>query len=763
MGIYPKPKQEKGKAKAVLKHHRVADKPVDVARKLPGNVILVHGVNDLGTSYAAIEEGLCEGLSDRLNRTFQAAKYKLPGIADKDQVLDDPDAIFYRRQPENSTDSPIIPFYWGYREIKIQTKTVRGQNTDRYGNRLDKDLAKGGGPFANATSTLPDMWNKGFGTIADPSGDPIRPLLDAPGRLYMVLAAQRLAALISIIRDYDEDETVSIVAHSQGCLVSLLAQAILAEKGLRPADTLILTHPPYSLTDEPSHYLTSAAAHLSGGEDEAMKPFYSLIQGSQSLHGRLRTLVNIVQCVAKRKPSATDPQFSTLADHKQHDGIVGGLWKAEADRDNRGKVYLYFCPLDMTVALDNIQGIGWQGVPDLVSGSHWDMVPERVKYRGQLRIPTGRIVEQKFDTPIEALKALGARFYQRVFTDRLRLDPATAKIGPVLVGRPPSYDYALRLKGEDDRAHVASANRTFRTDFPEARWPINPHDDYATQRNGIRTITGEALRTPAKAVLGNTNETAAQNIPKASIQATRKTADSGPCEDVDPIDAQIAVTSNRGMQSHKEQRDDPRVKTKKSSDEDIEGQGLPASAADLATMTTSYNKEKRLEGGDQRTITAASYFDGKFIATIEQSPNEARRRWQHELSPKSFHGSIIGNKENHRQVTAYDIAIGKGTASSDPEFHAYLCAVADWRLKKPQKNEIPRPNILLWPVFLNRFQTYLDAEPAWRYEIIEGNLDYYSSGVLPNCLPLLTGKLWEIIISRTVNGERVPPNQGSKS
>ena len=53
-----------------------------------------------------------------------------------------------------------------------------------------------------------------------------------------------------------------------------------------------------------------------------------------------------------------------MTDQAVHHGMVSGLWKADADRDNRAKVYLYFCPEDMTVALNNVQGIGWQGVPD---------------------------------------------------------------------------------------------------------------------------------------------------------------------------------------------------------------------------------------------------------------------------------------------------------------------------------------------------------------------------------------------------------------
>ena len=754
MGIYPKEKYERGKATAVLKTHRVANKPVDVRRNLPANVILVHGVNDLGNSYAAVEQGLCDGLSNRLHRTFHAAKYAMPGASDKKELLPDPDAVFYRRIVEEETDSPIIPFYWGYRELDALSKNRRGQKTDRYGNRLDKDLAKGGGPFANATSTLPDMWNRGFGSLGDVSGDATRPLLDGPGRLYMVLAAQRLAALISMIRDYDEDETVTIVAHSQGCLLSLLAQAMLVEKGLRPADTLILANPPYSLADILNSEVSKLIRHFAGGEDIPMRPYYPLIKGIQSLQARLQTLINIVGHIADRKPSATDPQFATLGDNEKHDGAVGGLWKAASDRDNRGKVYLYFCPQDMTVALDSIQGIGWQGVPDLVEGTEWAMYQE--KYPGRAQIPTGRTLSQQKTVTLPALSALGKGFYQRVFTNKLRLDPATGKTGVVLIGRPPPYDYPLRIKGEDDHAHVEKSDRGLRTSFPTATWPINPHDDHAVQRSGIRTVTGEALRVPVTAVLSGTNQTAAANIKQGSSHFLPKPEDRGPCEDVDPIDAEIAVTSDSGMLNWPEERPDPRVAEGQTPDSD-DPDGGAASKADLEKMTQAYNAEKGLKDDDQCVIIAASYIRGKFIATVEESPNAGRLRWQHELGAVSFHGSIIGNSENHKQVTAYDVAIGKGTASTDPKFHAYLCAVADWRLKKPTFGKKTRPNIPLWADFLTQQQNYWNAELPWRKELIEGNSRYYSSGELPASLPLLTGKLWEIVIAVTVSGNRVNP------
>jgi hypothetical protein len=130
-------------------------------------------------------------------------------------------------------NATAIPFHWGDRELSKKTKTANGQKTDRHGTRLDKDLSKGGGPFANATSTVPDMWNKGVCAPVDIVGDPLRPLVSAPGRMYMVLAACRLAALISMIRQYEADEVVTIVVHSQGCMLSLLGRRSRSKRETR--------------------------------------------------------------------------------------------------------------------------------------------------------------------------------------------------------------------------------------------------------------------------------------------------------------------------------------------------------------------------------------------------------------------------------------------------------------------------------------------------------------------------------------------------
>ena len=172
---YPKLPYTSGKSTALLHYGRMQDAIVRIRPELPGNIIVIHGVNDVGTSFGAVEKGLCQGLDARMyggGHVFTPAAYRMPQEADKREVIADPDAIFFKRKPDDTTYSPVIPFYWGFREQGNASKVVNGQNTDRYGNRLDKDMSKNGGPFGNATNTLPDMWNKGLFSPYDVGGDP---------------------------------------------------------------------------------------------------------------------------------------------------------------------------------------------------------------------------------------------------------------------------------------------------------------------------------------------------------------------------------------------------------------------------------------------------------------------------------------------------------------------------------------------------------------------------------------------------------------
>ena len=138
----------------------------------------------------------------------------------------------------------------------------------------------------------------------------------------------------------------------------------------------------------------------------------------------LATLIRIVSAVTQT-PHA-QPPLSALRDSKTYGGRSGPRWSPTQgtrpdkignftvfpERDNRGKVYVYFCPDDTTVALDDVQGIGTYGVPDAT--------------------PDGR-------PAMMALQSLG--FYQRLWTKRHRDGE------PVLVGKSPQPEF-IRAPGE---------------------------------------------------------------------------------------------------------------------------------------------------------------------------------------------------------------------------------------------------------------------------------------------------------------------------
>ncbi|WP_414490798.1 DUF3274 domain-containing protein [Stenotrophomonas maltophilia] len=689
---------------------RVVTQPAGTVQKVilpmpkPAIVILVHGVNDVGEAYVEQETGICLGMSERLDRTGRqesllgGAYYRVPDCADRDAP--DPDAVYFRRSHTQARFAPkgveaqeprsvVIPFYWGFREEEginprtgkpwIDKEQPHGEYLDRHGNRLDKDSAKNGGPFANATSCIPDMWADGFsGRIAKvlPSnpvgGTATRPLLKARSRHYMVLAAQRLAMLVRMIRRKNPDDTINVVGHSQGCLVSLLANAFLKDSGDRPVDTLVMNHPPYGLGE-------SFLDGLETGDDQ------------QTVEARVKTLQSIVGFMTGTSHAV--PAFSALADAPRNK-VVGRGWgpqqaqrasvsqgsSAFNERDNRGKVYLYFCPDDQTVALQTVQGIGWAGVPEHVKALTTDGMQRWTAAKTYDRT----LQSSDFEQRIPMLSPLGDRFKQRCFTKRIR-DGKALKVGL------PPHEYVLELWHEWTWSGTTMGikDKIGRGGFSTGQ---------------VVRVTGEALTPPVAAQLG------------------------GDTDGISPIDASIAMTQDEGRLLPWEMFPRPVHST---STYEVRSIGLiPAEA--MPDLERAWNEGKATV--DKAKVVYARHLGGGRVEIRrKETPAEVKRRWMDttdsEDNRKSFHSSIVANAMHSQKVTAYDLSIGQARTIDDRTYYLYLCLVADWRTPWDDEDEISptsdRAEISA------AMQVHQRESPS--YPLIAQTHAYRETGILPDC------------------------------
>ncbi|MEX5669753.1 DUF3274 domain-containing protein, partial [Pseudomonas neuropathica] len=59
-----------------------------------------------------------------------------------------------------------------------------------------------------------------------------------------------------------------------------------------------------------------------------------------------------------------------------------------------------------------------------------------------------------------------------------------------------------------------------------------------------------------------------------------------------------------------------------------------------------------------------------------------------ELSENSYHSAVLRSPENHRWVTAMDIAIGQAKCLDDPVMREVLVAIADWKMDEEQFDDV---------------------------------------------------------------------------
>ena len=400
---------------------------IEASRPLPCVVILIHGVNDVGEAFENLDKMICEGLNRRLGRKdlkpnkWQWAQTSADDFSPRIQMLPEWQENVGQIKPplkpktvKHKSYSPIIPFTWGYRPVdektykqeqiayykrlqddniedpelpynsywvernchfKTENIEVNKLNCDKFGNWIDYLYRRNGGPFANATTCIPDMYGPGMAGILGVAGEAVTPSgarsYKNPHRIYYVFAAYRLANLIKTIRKdtKGQDIPINIVAHSQGTIITMLANLILANDNDEPlpADCVILANSPYAFEPTYAEILTK-----------------DLSMGVQSQYGREQTFINFVDQLHKLQKDRRSKKFKpedliekgiinttvdpneiyTQADgtKKQYDRL--GNDKELFYRDNFGKVYQYFSPNDHVVSLLNVQGMGWQGIPD---------------------------------------------------------------------------------------------------------------------------------------------------------------------------------------------------------------------------------------------------------------------------------------------------------------------------------------------------------------------------------------------------------------
>lgn len=701
----------------VTMSNRPDARPVPLPQDLPGIVIFIHGVNDPGAVYSVVEQGLCHGLNERLSREdlkegvygvrYLQAKAKKETSKRQDEVLSDPDTYLYRRtEIPTATKSVFIPFYWGLRadnkdiaklnnpgDVKSRTADAngnlmtRGQYQDTRGNRLDAHFAKAGGFFANATNNIPDMYGPGFKadraatfmTRSNAGGNYIY-AADAPDRRYFVLAATRLANLITTIRTIQpkaladahgmnpEHETITVMGHSQGTIITLLAQAILKANNQRCVDCFIIVDTPYSL--------------------------YATDDSNQTGHAKLKTLIDIVNAVTE-KPYSVPDLAELLVSHEKHGGRAGADWTPKQgkrrdksgkdwvtfdERDNRGKVYLYFCPEDTVVGMKRVHGIGTFGVPDEVPAD-------------------GEAIKAGKTMP--AMKALtGKRFFQRMWTRMERDHQGDGNFKKVLVGTAPAHvpvrDAFERLTpGPDtDGSMLGTAMESGKNAFLQANFT----------RNDMRYINGEELKPPCEPDLYG------GEVKRGGPRPGH--ADVAGMVAPDDVSKDVALGNQYASLNWKT----------------VEGFSMDA-PGDLEKLKAQFNAGKPVDEQSQnwRLKDVALPLGGPFSPKVaygverEETPAEARARM--ESDPKAwdannYHSGILHSAENHRWVTAMDVAIGQAITLDDPVWRELLILMADWKMTPQNYKKIKD----------NANYDRLDQSTK---DLIDGCRDYYIKGVFP--------------------------------
>ncbi|KVT96377.1 hypothetical protein WK59_27835 [Burkholderia ubonensis] len=334
---------------------------------LPCFVIFVHGVNSEGEWYNAAEQHICAGLNDRLGRWGSEVELRtsVPDIVEDPHYTYSKDRPLQRTRPSfeggqtaaNSeylvATSPVIRFYWGFKARKGDYGRPSADDSNAathpelrdYPVALDEDDAWGGGPFQNGTSGLWHMFRKEKGFTLDfQSLNPVtdRYLTECPPRTYYVHAARRLAHLIATVRRNSPHETINIVSHSQGTMVSMLAMLMLKEQGVRGPEALFVCNSPFSLNDP-------------GGLMECAQFGEAYVVSQAARFATLKAVADVVKEAGEHADATTDSELEKMC-------LCTPARKPLLNREEYGKFYVYANPHDRVMGASVLRSIGWRAM-----------------------------------------------------------------------------------------------------------------------------------------------------------------------------------------------------------------------------------------------------------------------------------------------------------------------------------------------------------------------------------------------------------------
>jgi len=112
----------------------------------------------------------------------------------------------------------------------------------------------------------------------------------------------------------------------------------------------------------------------------------------------------------------------------------------------------------------------------------------------------------------------------------------------------------------------------------------------------------------------------------------------------------------------------------------------------------------------------------RYVIYREETPNEIKARLStdpKEMDANSYHSAVLRSPENHRWVTAMDIAIGQAHSLDDPDMREVLVEIADWKIDKDRFMKITK--LSGWAKLSEEAQALVNA-----------SFQYYNKGLFPS-------------------------------